>query len=218
MKRTKFQRIVTLMLCLAFVLSGFSVTAYAADASVATDTSGTSGSSSGNDGSLYESLNTISYSQYLKEANAAEASDCIVIDAVNDLYWDMDGKDGTTVPVNEDTVIKIDGKDALLTPSSGRAAWKVEVPEKALYTITLVYYSYVKTGEETKADSIERVLKINNKIPFSEARNITIKKNWLNDYPDAKYIGNENKTDVYNKGVEAGLNGRIKDGELTFEY
>ena len=214
MKRTKFQRLVTLMLCLAFVLSGFSVTAYATGNPV-DDTEGQS-SSIYDASKEYESLNTISYAQYLKDARANEATDSIVINAVHDLYWN--GDKGTTVPVNENTIIKVDGKDALLTPSTGTAAWKVDVPEKALYTITLVYYSYVKTGEETKADSIERVLKINNEIPFSEARNITIKKNWLNDYPDAKYIGKENKAEVYAKGVEAGLYGQIKDGELTFAY
>ncbi len=202
------------MLCLAFVLSGFSVTAYATDASV-DETKGSSGSAY--DASKeYESLNTISYAQYLKDAGAKEASGSIVINAVRDLYWN--GDKGTTVPVNEDTVLKIDGRDALLTPSTGTAAWKVEVPERALYTITFVYYSYVRSGEETKADSIERVLKINNQIPFSEARNITIKKNWLNDYPDAKYIGKEDKNDVLAKGLAAGLDGEINGDALTFKY
>ncbi len=208
MKRTRFQRIVALMLCLLFVVSGFSVTAYATDDSV--------GKTEGSSDSIYdssevlESLNTISYAQYLKDANAKEAGGSIVVDAIGDLY-----AEGTTAKYQ---LIKADGKDALLTPATGTVAWKVNVPKRALYTVTLVYYAYVKEGEETKADSIERVFKINGKIPFSEARNLTIKKNWLNNYPDAKYFGKENKDAVLAEGKAVGLQGQIKDGVLTFKY
>ena len=210
MKRTRFQRIVTLMLCLAFVLSGFSVTAYATDTSV--DKTEGSSDSIYDSSEVLESLNTISYAQYLKDANAKEASGSIVIDAVNDLYLE-----GTTANYQ---IIEADGKDALLTPATGTVAWKVTAPKRALYTVTLVYYSYVKEGEETKAESIERVFKINGKIPFSEARNLTIKKNWLNDYPDAIYLGKGDKNAILQEGTSAkvGLKGQIKDGQLTFEY
>jgi len=197
------------MLCLAFVLSGFSVTAYATDSS-GEKTTGSSSDSIYDSSEVIESLNTISYAQYLKDANAQEASDSIVIDAIADLY-----AEGTTAAYQ---IIKADGKDALLTPATGTVAWKVNVPQKALYTVTLVYYAYVEDGEETKADSIERVFKINGKIPFSEARNLTIKKNWLNDYPDAKYLGKGDKNAILTEGTNAGLKGQIKDGTLTFEY
>ncbi len=208
MKRTRFQRIVTLMLCLAFVLSGFSVTAYAADtqAGETNDSSDSIYDSS----EVLESLNTISYAQYLKDADAKEAEGSIVIDAIADLH-----AAGTTASWEKKTV---GGKDALLTPATGTVAWKVTAPEKALYTVTLVYYAYVEEGEETKADSIERVFKINGKIPFSEARNLTIKKNWLNDYPDAVYLGKENKETVLSEGKKLGLEGKNEDGKLTFKY
>ena len=209
MKRTRFQRIVTLMLCLAFVLSGFSVTASAADSS-AGKTTGSSSDSIYDSSEVIESLNTISYAQYLKDANAKEASGSIVVDAIADLY-----AEGTTAAYQ---IIKANGKDALLTPATGTVAWKVTAPARALYTVTLVYYAYVEEGEETKAESIERVFKINGKIPFSEARNLTIKKNWLNDYPDAKYLGKGDKSAILAEGTGIGLKGQIKDGELTFEY
>ena len=196
------------MLCLAFVLSGFSVTAYAADSSGA----GTGGSSDSiyDSSEVLESLNTISYAQYLKDANAKEASGSIVVDAINDICAEK-----TTAKYQ---VINADGKEALLTPATGTVAWKVEAPERALYTVTLVYYSYVAEGEETKAETIERVFKINGKIPFSEARNLVIKKNWLNDYPDAKYLGKESLDSVLAKGTAAGLEGKISEGKLTFKY
>ena len=198
-----------LILCLTFVAGGSAVTAAAAD---------TTGSSSGTSDSIYDSsevlemLGTISYSDYLKEANAKEATDVIVIDAVRDIH-----SDGTTADY---TVGEYDGVQAVLTPATGTVAWKVpvDIAERSLYTVTLVYYSYVKEGEETRADSIERVFKINGKVPFSEARSLTVKKNWLNDYPDAKYWGKEDKETVLAAGKAAGLEGKIVDGELTFVY
>jgi len=210
MKRTRFQRLVTLMLCLAFVLSGFSVTAYATDSSAGQ--TGSSSDSIYDSNEVLESLNTISYAQYLKDANAELVGDTILIDAVDDLYLE-----GTTANYQ---IIDADGKNAVLTPETGTVAWKVNAAKRGLYTITLVYYSYVKEGEETKADAIERVLKINGKIPFSEARNLTIKKNWLNDYPDAIYLGKGDKNAILAEGTSAkvGLKGEIKDGKLTFEY
>jgi ABC-type glycerol-3-phosphate transport system substrate-binding protein len=62
------------------------------------------------------------------------------------------------------------------------------------------------------------VFKINKKVPFSEARYITIKKNWVNDYPDALYIGKKDINTVLNAGKNAGLNGYIEDGKLYFVY
>ena len=105
-----------LLLCLTFVAGGSAVTAAAAD---------TTGSSSGTSDSIYDSsevlemLGTISYSDYLKEANAKEATDVIVIDAVRDIH-----SDGTTADY---TVGEYDGVQAVLTPATGTVAWKVPV-------------------------------------------------------------------------------------------
>ncbi len=211
MKRTKFQRLLALILCLTFMAGGSAVTAYADN--------GSSGSSaSGSDNSIYDSsevlemLNTISYAEYLKDAEATIAKDTIVIDAVKDIY-----EEGSNAKYSVGTY---DGVEAILTPSTGTVAWKVpvELTERSLYTVTLYYYAYVKEGYETRADAIERVFKINGKIPFSEARNLSVKKNWLNDYPDAKYTGKENVNTVLAEGKALGLDGKIVDGVLTFKY
>ena len=197
-----------LILCLTFAISGFTVAASAAEEE--------NGGAEGSTDSIYDSsevlelLNTISYSEYLKDANADDAEGTIVVDAVKDIY-----ADDTDAAYKIDT---FDGIEAVLTPDTGTVAWKVpDVPKRALYTITLVYYAYVEEGEETKADSIERVFKINGKIPFSEARYLTIKKNWLNDYPDAIYQGKGDVNSILSNAPE-GLNGKIVDGKLTFEY
>lgn len=210
MKRTRFQRLVALILCLTFAISGFAISAAAADDEKDT-------SSEGSTDSIYDSseilelLNAISYGDYLKDANAKPAKGSIVVDAVKDLYVE-----GTNAKYSVDT---FDGIEAVLTPATGTVAWKVTgVPERALYTVTLKYYAYVEEGSETKADSVERVFKINGKVPFSEARYLTIKKNWLNDYPDAIYQGDESLESVLAEGKSAGLEGKIENGKLTFVY
>ncbi len=208
MKRTRFQRLLALILCLTFVAGGSALTASAAE----------SEGSSGASDSIYDSsevlemLGTISYGNYLKEANAKEAEDTIVIDAVEDIY-----AEGTTANY---TVGEYDGVKAVLTPPTGTVSWRVpeSIEERALYTVTLVYYAHVNEGDEMRADAIERIFKINGKVPFSEARSLTIKKNWLNDYPDAKYIGKEDKQTVLEAGQAVGLIGQIVDGALTFKY
>ncbi len=197
-----------LILCLTFAISGFAVAASAAQEE--SSGAGVSTDSIYDSSEVLELLNTISYSKYLKDANAGRAEGTIVVDAVKDIYVD-----DTDAAYKVDT---FDGIEAVLTPDTGTVAWKVTgVPKRALYTVTLVYYAYVEEGQESKADSIERVFKINGKIPFSEARYLTVKKNWLNDYPDAIYQGKEDINKVLAAAPE-GLNGKIVDGKLTFEY
>lgn len=213
MNRTKFQRLVALMLCLAAVAGCFTVTVTASSGSGSTAESTSNGSQGGSTydtSDVFEALNATSYSEYLVDnKNVENALDTIVIDA-NDVYAEK-SDEGYTFG-------SFDGIDAVLTRGDGTVSWKVNVPERAKYNITLVYYAYVKEGEETRANSIERVFKINEKVPFSEARYLTIKKNWVNDYVDARYIGKRDISDVLAEGEKAGLVGKIDNGVLTFEY
>ncbi len=211
--RTNFQRLTALILCLTFVVSCFCVTTMAAGT---TDAAGGSYDESGMD-SIYDStevlelLNIISYSEYVAEhIGVGAAKDPIVVNAIDALY--AEGSDAKY------TVDEYDGVLAVLTPASGSVAWKVTVPETAKYTITLKYYAYVEEGNETKADSVERVFKINGKVPFSEARYITVKKNWVSDYADGVYIGKENVDTVKSEGEKAGLVAKVVEGKLSFEY
>ena len=210
MKRTNFQRLMALILCFAFIFGGSSVKASAAE----DDANGASQETDYDDiydaGEVLELLNTISYAEYIKEANAENAEASIVIDAVRDIDWEKSDADYK--------IGEYGGKLAVLTPNTGTVTWSVKVPKTALYTVTLVYYAYVEEGKETKADSVERVFKINDKVPFSEARYLTIKKNWLNDYPDAVYIGKESANTVLEAGKKAGLEGKLVDGKATFKY
>ena len=151
------------MLALTFLLSGAVLTVSAVGES-------TSGSTSVTDktlAELKEELNAITYDGYIrKEAfeNAVVGSSVIVIDATQ---YDAENTDAD-VKVEE-----YDGVTAIYTPSDGSVAWKVNVPENSRYTIVVEYYPIA-----AKTSAVERVLRINGEVPFSEARYITFSKLW----------------------------------------
>ena len=226
MKRTNFQRVMALLCCLAFVVGSFAVTATAAQTD--TDTSGNGSSNSTDDiydsSSILELLDLISYDDYiLGNVNVAAGKDTVVIKTDSEDSIVKGSTDASYVIGGygeEGNVIT-----STLTPGTGTVSWVVpEGCERGKYTITLKCFAYVEEGEETKASSIERIFKINGKVPFSEARYITIKKNWVNDYPDGEYIGNRDIQTVKAEGEAAGLVAKIVYSELRgkdvlmFEY
>ncbi|MBQ8407733.1 MAG: extracellular solute-binding protein [Clostridia bacterium] len=184
MKTTKFQRLTALLLCLIFALSCFSVNAVATDGAGAdgdateNDSNTSSSSDIYNTDDMIELLGAISYGDYMLEhAGVSAAEDTIVIDAVDAL-----------VPESSDAAYSVgefDGIEAVKTPGTGAVSWKVTVPKTAKYTIMIKCYA----NDDGKANSVERVFRINNKVPFSEARYITIKKTWASEFTDAIYDG-----------------------------
>ena len=83
MKKTNFQRLTAMLLCLMFVLGCFSLPIAAASAD-SSDQSGSSSNSGQTLQDLRDLLNAISYEQYeLLNVGVAGAKDTIVIDAAD---------------------------------------------------------------------------------------------------------------------------------------
>ena len=130
-----------------------------------------------------ELLNAISYAEYLeKNADIPSASENIVIDAT-----DYD-KSNTDAEVSVDTWADETG---LLLPSSGTVSWKVNIPSTAKYSISIEYYPI-----EGKVASIERIFMINGKVPFAEARYLTMSKVWKNEYQEPDEEGRLFRSDI----------------------
>ena len=74
-----------------------------------------------------------------------------------------------------------DHSNAILSPSTGAAAFDIEVPAGAagLYYIAIEYYSLTKNS---KVSSIERKLYIDGALPFSEANLLSFSKAWAYRY------------------------------------
>jgi len=73
---------------------------------------------------------------------------------------------------------KENGQEGLYTPSQGEVTWKLNLAAsgltgKAIYNISMLYYPIAN-----KTASIEREFKINDVVPFVEARHLTLPKRW----------------------------------------
>ncbi len=88
-------------------------------------------------------------------------------------------KAATTANVSVETY---DGIEALTTPNSGIVAYRFNVPKTAKYNIKMYYWP---VESQSNATAIQRILRINGTIPFSEAYNITMTKVWKAQYDSA---------------------------------
>ncbi len=175
MMKAKFRKLTALLLAFLMVCGSMVLGVSAADG-------GTSVTDQTID-EVKELLNAISYEEYLeKNADIPRASKDIVIDATN---YD---KENTDAAVSVETY---DGEKGLLLPNSGVASWKVNIPSTAKYSITIEYYPV-----EGKVASIERIFMINGKVPFAEARYLTMSKVWTNQYEQPDEEGRLFRSDI----------------------
>ena len=164
MREKKFTRIAAFLLCLTMLLGSAVVFASASD-TVNSEDSITGVTLE----ELKELLNAITYEEYSeKYADVPRAKAPIEVPIAQFVTTDegfaMEPKGGV---------------EALFTPQNGSVSWTVTVPETAKYAIKIEYYP-----DQNRATSIERILKINDKVPFAEARFLTLPKRWVNDYED----------------------------------
>ncbi len=193
MREKKFTRIAAFLLCLTMLLGSAVVFASASDAIDSEDSiTGVTLEE------LKELLNAITYEEYSeKYADVPRAKEPIEV-PVGQFTTEDDGFK---------TEVK-GGVDALYTPQNGSVSWTINVPETAKYAIKIEYYP-----DANRATSIERILKINDKVPFAEARFLTLPKRWVNHYEDF-----EISADLASEAKNVGYNVVEKDGKsyITF--
>ena len=183
MREKKFTRIAAFLLCLTMLLGNAVIFASASDA----DGSGDSITDVSLE-ELRELLNAISYEEY-SDKNVAIPGATQTVEVPIAEY------------VTEDDGFKMETKDgvsALFTPANGEVSWTVNVPETAKYAIKIEYYP-----DQNRSTSIERVLKINDKVPFAEARFLTLPKRWINNYVDATIVPGKGETADSLSGLSA---------------
>ena len=186
MKRTRFLRTLALFLAMITLLScfGTSIALAAEDGSVSDTTIS----------DVKELLNAISYDEYCKRhEGVARATESIL---VNGLDYDTDPAN-TTAEVEEK---EYEGTKALYIPQTGLVSWKINVPATAKYSIRIKYYPV-----EAKSVSIQRIFRINGKVPFAEARYLSITKVWKNSYEEPDEAGRPFKTDIDNNELRPAM-------------
>ena len=193
MREKKFTRIAAFLLCLTMLLGSAVVFASASEID---DSEGSITDVTLEE--LRELLNAITYEEYsAKYRNVANATQTVQVPIdqydTKDEGFKMEEKGGV---------------NALYTPQNGSVSWTVDVPETAKYAIKIEYYP-----DQNRATSIERILKINDEVPFAEARFLTLPKRWVNDYVDF-----EISSDLVSKAKEVGYEVIQKDGKsyITF--
>ncbi|MBQ9802900.1 MAG: extracellular solute-binding protein [Clostridia bacterium] len=165
MKKKKLQRLLALVLALTFIFGG-SLTVGAEDEDPGSITDKTIAD-------IKAQLNADSYEVYKQEyfADVPRATEKIEIAGVDYTKF-VKGSTNKDVAVNG---------DMLFTPATGTVTWTVTIPSTARYSIVIEYLP-----DDEKTASIERILKIDGKIPFAEARFLTLPKTWQNQYVQAK--------------------------------
>lgn len=188
MEKSKFTR----LLAFAFVLA-LCMTICGATALFANDTASSGSSGSDTFAEALEQLNDITWSTYYARYSGMKkyTGEPIVIKASG--YTGFSYPSGMTdkdAALPFEKLDELDGrKDVLQTPDIGTVDFKVTVPEDGLYSIEWDYYPI-----QAKASNIERTLRINGEVPFTEVRNLMMTKIWKDEF---KY--DENGSIVFDK-------------------
>lgn len=176
MMRTKLSGALALFLALIMVFGGPAVLAAGDAAEEIPDISGGRTMAEWN-----EILNTIDYEAYLKKhADSPKGKGTIVIDALNYLP-----EKTTDTGVKVLTDVGGDMEKSLYTSSSGVVTWKFNVEQAGLYSVKLECYTGdAERDEDTreKSTDAERILYVNGKVPYSEARTLIFPKRWAPSY------------------------------------
>ena len=182
MSRTKFQRVVAVLLAILMLVPMTGIVS-------AAEPDSSSDSSSISIAEINEILNAITYKEYKeKYASASRGEDVIVISGV-----EYDAASTTASVETLENYLDHEGS-SLSIGDSGLVTWKFNVPTAGLYAIR-VNYAQV-TRDAANSNSIERVLYINGSVPFAEARSVIMKKNWVVEY----YEGVPGTFEVDNNG------------------
>lgn len=180
MKKSLKARVLSVVL-LAATLAGSTLPVFAAEGDPAASVPDTGGTQTGTDGEddsgrktaeeILALIDTDSYMAYSqKYASKPRADSSIVIEGAS---YDPEN---TTAAV--EVLGDYEGKSGVLqTPSSGKVTWKFTVPKSAKYAISVEYYNTKDTNT-----TIERMLYIDGKPPFSETRYLYLPRTWEYDY------------------------------------
>ncbi|MEG2003992.1 MAG: hypothetical protein RR057_05280, partial [Clostridia bacterium] len=170
-------------------------------------------------------LTSISYAEYLRlNSGRGNGKQKVVIDInghiskdnTSGTYQSADGKEYGT-----------DGK-VLLVGDDGKITFDVEIPEDGSYDFQIEYYTgniSIKDADgkaicNGKSTTIERMVLIDGKVPYKEARSIAFSRSWVDSYPvldeNFKAIKTDGKKEFYDSLSEKFLQ-HVVDSSRIFQ-
>lgn len=127
---------------------------------------------------ISETLNAISYTEYRERHEGTEKATKTV--RVNIVDYDKAATDADVeVRASVTDAYGETKENCLYVGDAGKVVWSVDIPETGYYSIEISYCS-----ESEKTNSIERVFYINDRVPFSEARYLSLSKYWVHQYDE----------------------------------
>lgn len=223
MRKSYFQRILTVFLAVIMIAgacsSVFAVSAATGDettsAASENDGSNESADNSENNYSSFRSMEEISrllytssYADYSeKYKNMPVGTDTIT---VNGIDYDSEKTDAD-VKVLENYE---GAATALYTPNTGETAWTFSVPTSGMYAISIDYFAVSELDGERVSSytTIERMLFVDGALPFTEARYLYFPRQWK--YTDDSYLLDGDGNFVY----EYDYDGSVVRKRLKFDY
>ncbi len=189
MKKSLFRKVLCFVLSVTVLLScmGFSVSA----ASLKDDPNAKHPYSVPSLEEMQSLVGTVTYNEYLADYGDNPAGpESILLDIFN--YTASGNQSDKIVAVKDSDVVQNamlenpgnwtmfgDNADkSIYLPATGDITWHFDISSEqaGLYYIKIEYFSCIT--DESSVSAIERLFKINGKIPFSEAASITLKKDW----------------------------------------
>ena len=202
MKKSMFQKVLCFILSVTTLFGVVALTVSAGDLKGEDSTAATLEE-------MEAVVSTNSYADYISnyaDANPGPSSIVLSNDRVTG---------GMKVSENEELVEyhgKAEFENAVYLPATGSVKWEFDVdPEQiGLYFIKITYFTCLTS--ESSISTIERKLKIDDKIPFSEAGSLSLSKYWSTDNctvdgpydtteADSYTINYETKDDGYYKVI-----------------
>lgn len=173
---------------------------------------------------MEELMTSTTYATYLIEnaENEADKVETVVIPAVD--YKE----DATTAKVIVKENFAGDEGKSLLTPNQGSVTWEFNAPVSGFYNVDLKYFPYTSdpdANEEAemyngRTAAIERIIKIDGKVPFKEARNLSFSRSWIEDYEAQGFLKPEKfyKTGTSVADADNDSNAQAMNGTTSADY
>ncbi|MBR6807224.1 MAG: extracellular solute-binding protein [Clostridia bacterium] len=197
MSNTKSRKLLSLILALVMLMGTLVIPAYA-DGADGDEEQGNKGDMVKDDFAAI--LNTVTYQQYLDANITAKHPDEVIKVDLSD--FEVEGGNAEEYKYHSKDTCDADcladhsGQGTCIeTGETGRVTFNINVPEAGLYNLRMKYLP----AKSTSTTNIERILRINGDVPYSEARNLAMQKKWKDEYAGKK---REDKFEVDLNGNE----------------
>ena len=226
MKKSLFQKVICFGLSVATLFSvvAFSAAALSSEEELANRLKGEDSKAATLE-EMKSVVGTTSYAEYISAYQNAETGESYGTEIIVVPMDSVTGADEITESqANSWEGFKnpdYDYENAVHLSATSKATWTFQVDEslKGLYYIKIVYYTC--QTDESSISSIERKIKIDEKIPFSEAGHLSFNKNWVTNTLVSKVTENTSEPNGYDVSYSTDNEGYykvvtdIKDGVKT---